>query len=104
MAGAGLAVMGLAAGLEFQAIILSIPAAMDFALKMMHRRPFKQRSIYGNATMRSDGTLEPANYPAVVHAFMKVSPIREKGLVLSVLAMQALYAALAILTTARFYL
>lgn len=104
MAGAGLAVMGLAAGLEFPAIILSIPAAMDFALKMMHRRPFKQRSIYGNTTVRSDGTLEPANYPAVVHAFMKVSPIGEKGLVVSVLAMQALYAVIAILITVRFYL
>jgi UDP-N-acetylglucosamine--dolichyl-phosphate N-acetylglucosaminephosphotransferase len=104
MAGAAVAVMGLAAGLEFQAIILSIPAAMDFALKAMHRRPFKQRHHYGNTTIRPDGTLEPAKYPALVHAFMKVSPISEKGLVVSVWAMQALYAVAAIIVTYRFYI
>jgi len=96
MAGAGLATMGLSTGLEFEAIVLSIPAAMDFALKMMHRNPFKQRRLFGNTRIRADGTLEPASYPALVHAFMKVSPITEKGLVLSLLAMQALFATLAI--------
>ncbi len=104
MAGAALAAMGLAAGLEFQAIILSIPAAMDFALKMMHRNPFKQRHQYGNTSVREDGTLEPAPYPAVVHSFMKVSPISERGLVISVLAMMALYSTIAIAVTLVFYL
>ena len=104
IAGASLAVLGLAAGLELQAIILSIPAAMDFSLKMMHRRPFKQRHLYGNTSIRPDGTLEPANYPAVVHAFMKVSPVTERGLVASVLSMQALYALAAIAATLVFYL
>jgi UDP-N-acetylglucosamine--dolichyl-phosphate N-acetylglucosaminephosphotransferase len=96
MAGAALAALGLASGLEFEAIVLSIPAAMDFALKMMHRHPFKQRHIFGNARIRADGTLEPAGYPAVVHAFMRVSPITEEGLVVSLMAMQAVFAALAI--------
>ena len=96
MAGAALAALGLASGLEFEAIVLSIPAAMDFALKMMHRHPFKQRHKFGNTTVRADGTLEPARYPAVVHAFMKVSPITEKELVVSLLAMQAVFASLAI--------
>jgi UDP-N-acetylglucosamine--dolichyl-phosphate N-acetylglucosaminephosphotransferase len=96
MAGAALAVMGLAAGLEFEAIILSIPAAMDFSLKMINRKPFKQRHLLGNTHIRPDGTLEPAPYPAMVHAFMKVSPIEEKGLVLSVLAMEAMFAVVAI--------
>jgi len=95
MAGAALAALGLASGLEFEAIILSIPAAMDFALKMSHRHPFKQRHIFGNTKVRADGTLEPATYPAVVHAFMKVSPISERDLVVSLLAMQAMFAALA---------
>jgi UDP-N-acetylglucosamine--dolichyl-phosphate N-acetylglucosaminephosphotransferase len=102
MAGASLAAMGLAAGLEFEAIILSIPAAMDFALKMMHRRPFKQRLLLGNTEVRADGTLDPAPYPAIVHAFMKVSPIRERDLVVSVLAMQALFAAVAAATVLVF--
>lgn len=96
MAGAALAALGLASGLEFEAIVLSIPAAMDFALKMMHRHPFKQRHMFGNTKVRADGTLEPAGYPAVVHAFMKVSPITEKELVVSLLAMQAVFASLAI--------
>ena len=93
MAGAALAAMGLAAGLEFEAIVLSVPAAMDFALKMMSNRPFKQRHVLGNTKVRADGTLDPAPYPALVHAFMKVSPITEKGVVLSVLLTEALFAA-----------
>jgi len=92
VAGAALAAMGLAAGLEFEAIVLSIPAAIDFALKMMDRNPFKQRHLLGNTTVRPDGTLEPAPYPALVHAFMKVSPIRERDLVLCILSVQALFA------------
>jgi UDP-N-acetylglucosamine--dolichyl-phosphate N-acetylglucosaminephosphotransferase len=96
MAGASLAAMGLAAGLEFEAVILSIPAAMDFALKMISRKPFKQRHLFGNTRVNADGTLAPPPYPAVVHSFMKVSPIKERDLVVSVLAMQALFAAVAI--------
>lgn len=96
MAGAALAAMGLAAGLEFEAIILSIPAAMDFTLKVINRNPFRQRHIFGNTVARPDGSLEPAPYPAVAHAFMKVSPISERGLVISVLAMQAVFASIAV--------
>jgi len=95
MAGAALAAMGLAAGLEFEAVVLSIPAAMDFALKMIYRRPFKQRHVLGNTKVRPDGTLEPAPYPAVAHAFLRVSPLKERDLVVSMLSMQALFAAVA---------
>ena len=102
MAGAALAAMGLASGLEFEAIVLSVPAAMDFGLKMMHRRPFKQRHVLGNTSVRPDGTLDPAPYPALVHAFMKVSPIREKQLVISVLATEALFAVAAIVIAGLF--
>ena len=102
MSGAALAAMGLASGLEFEAIVLSVPAAMDFALKMMHRRPFKQRHVLGNTSVRPDGTLDPAPYPALVHAFMKVSPIRERELVVSVLATEALFAVVAIVIGVAF--
>ncbi|MDA4126963.1 MAG: UDP-N-acetylglucosamine--dolichyl-phosphate N-acetylglucosaminephosphotransferase [Thaumarchaeota archaeon] len=102
LAGAGLAAIGLASGLEFEAVVLSIPAAMDFALKVINRRPFKQRHLFGNTKVRPDGTLDPAPYPALVHAFMKVSPIKERDLVLSVLAMQGLFAAAAIIITLIF--
>ena len=103
VAGSALAAMGLSAGLEFQAIVLSVPAAMDFTLKMMDRHPFKQRSIFGNTTVRPDGVLLPPDYPAMVHAFMKVSPVDERGLVYSVLVMQALYAGIALAVTLLFY-
>jgi len=102
MAGAALAAMGLASGLEFEAIVLSVPAAMDFGLKMMYRRPFKQRHVLGNTKVREDGTLDPAPYPALVHAFMKVSPIGEKGLVLSVLATEVLFAVAAVAVAVAF--
>jgi UDP-N-acetylglucosamine--dolichyl-phosphate N-acetylglucosaminephosphotransferase len=102
MAGAAVAAIGLASGLEFEAVVLSIPAAMDFALKMVNRNPFKQRRIFGHTRVRPDGTLDPAPYPALVHAFMKVSPIKERDLVLSVLAMQALFALVAIAITSVF--
>jgi len=102
VAGAALAAIGLASRLEFEAIVLSIPAAMDFALKMNHRRPFKQRHFVGNTKVNPDGTLDPAPYPALVHAFMRVSPIKERDLVLSVLAMQALFALSATIILLRF--
>jgi UDP-N-acetylglucosamine--dolichyl-phosphate N-acetylglucosaminephosphotransferase len=102
IAGAALAAIGLASGLEFEAVVLSIPAGMDFALKMTHRKPFKQRHLLGNTKVRPDGTLDPAPYPALVHAFMKVSPIKERALVISVLAMQALFALSAIVITLSF--
>lgn len=102
IAGAALAAIGLAAKLEFEAIVLSIPAAMDFALKAMYRKPFKQRHLLGNTKVRADGTLDPAPYPALVHAFMRVSPIKERDLVLSVLAMEALFALAAVVISASF--
>lgn len=102
MAGAAVAAIGLAARLEFAAIIVSIPAAIDFALKAMARNPFSQRHLFGNTTVETNGTLKPPGYPALVHAFMTVSPTKEKGLVLSVLAMQALYALVALVVTLRF--
>ena len=98
-AGAAVAVIGLLSRLEFVAVILSIPAAMDFTLKALRRRPFGGRKIHGDAVVEQDGTLKPAEYPTLVHAFMKVSPIKERGLVLSILAMQALFALVAITAT-----
>ncbi|MDA4123948.1 MAG: hypothetical protein OK438_00665 [Thaumarchaeota archaeon] len=96
MAGAAVAVIGILARVEFEAIVLSIPAAMDFALKAMQKKPFGGRKIHGNTSVDADGTLTPPGYPALAHAFMKVSPIKERGLVLSLLSMQALFALTAI--------
>ena len=99
MAGAGIAVVALLGSLEFAAIIVSIPAGIDFTLKMLAKRPFAGRYSFGNTTLDENGNLKPPSYPALVHAFMRAGPITERGLVVSVLGMQALYAALAIVVT-----
>lgn len=99
MFGAGVAAIGLIAHLEIAAIVLFMPAALDFALKMASKSPFGQRRVYGNTQVNKDGTLAPANYPALVHAFMRVAPTTERTLVLSVLAMEGLYACLAVAVT-----
>jgi len=101
-AGAAVVVLALLSKLEFVAVILSIPAAMDFTLKALRRRPFGGRKIHGDAVVEPDGTLKPAEYPTLVHAFMKVSPIKERGLVLSILSMQALFALVAVVVAVRF--
>jgi len=75
---------------------------MDFTLKALRRRPFGGRKIHGDAVVEPDGTLKPAEYPTLVHAFMKVSPIKERGLVLSILSMQALFALVAVVVAVRF--
>jgi UDP-N-acetylglucosamine--dolichyl-phosphate N-acetylglucosaminephosphotransferase len=99
MSGAVVAAIGLVGGLEFAAIVVTMPAAIDFTLKMLHRRPFAQREIFGNTTVGSDGRLIPPSYPALAHAFMNVSPMSERSLVKSILIMEMAYALLAILVT-----
>jgi UDP-N-acetylglucosamine--dolichyl-phosphate N-acetylglucosaminephosphotransferase len=99
MAGAGIAAIALLAGLEFAAIIVSIPAGIDFTLKMVAKKPFGGRFSFGNTTVDEHGYLKPPSYPALVHAFMRAGPITERGLVRSVLGMQTVYAALAIAVT-----
>jgi UDP-N-acetylglucosamine--dolichyl-phosphate N-acetylglucosaminephosphotransferase len=95
LAGAGIAVIGLMSRLEFAAIVVSMPAAMDFTLKMFSKRPFAQRIEYGNSQVDSKGHLVPATYPALAHAFMRITPTTEKGLVKSLLSMELVYALLA---------
>ncbi|MFQ6135489.1 MAG: hypothetical protein ACE5KU_06740, partial [Nitrososphaerales archaeon] len=97
--GASIAVIGIVAELEFAAIMVSMPAAFDFTLKMLHRRPFAQRRDYGDTRVTAEGTLEPAPYPALSHAFLKVSNLSERRLVAIILAMESLYAIIAILLT-----
>ncbi|MGA2665105.1 MAG: UDP-N-acetylglucosamine--dolichyl-phosphate N-acetylglucosaminephosphotransferase [Nitrososphaerales archaeon] len=99
LAGAGLAAVALLGGLEFAAIIVGIPAGIDFTLKMISKTPFGGRRSYGNTTVDEAGRLNPPSYPALVHAFMRASPTTESGLVVSVLSMQGVYAALAVAVT-----
>ncbi len=100
--GASIAVIGIMAHLEFAAIIVSLPAAFDFTLKMLHRRPFDQRRDYGDTVVTAEGTLKPAPYPALSHVFLSVSNLSERGLVTVILAMEILYAGLAVFLTLTF--
>lgn len=101
-AGAAIAVIGLMGGLEFAAVVVSIPAALDFALKMLSRSPFSQRGKFGDSSVDADGHLIPSSYPALTHAMMRASPITERGLVSSIVLMEACYCALAAALTLLF--
>jgi UDP-N-acetylglucosamine--dolichyl-phosphate N-acetylglucosaminephosphotransferase len=96
MSGAAIAAIGIVAKLEFVAIAVTAPAAIDFTLKLISRRPFGQRVEYGNSTVSVDGFLRPAPYPSLSHAFMKVSALSEKQLVKALLSMEVLYSTIAL--------
>jgi len=100
--GAAIAAIGIMSGLEFAAIMVSMPAAFDFALKMLDRRPFAQRGVYGDTKVTAEGVLEPPPYPALSHTFLEVSSLDERGLVAAILAMEAVYAILAAILTLLF--
>lgn len=99
MAGAAIATIGLISGLVFAAVVVSIPAALDFTLKMISKNPFSARTIHGNTTITTDGILKPPNYAALSHSFMRVTSMTERGLVKSILLMEGVYAVLAVLLT-----
>ena len=99
MSGAGIATLGLIGGLEFSAIMVSMPAALDFTLKTLSKRPFSHRGRFGDSRIKLDGKLEPPSYPALAHAFLKLVPLAERDLVLSLLLMEFVYAALAVVLT-----
>ena len=97
--GAGIATVGIVGGLEFAAIAVSFPAAIDFTLKMIARHPFSQRGSFGDTVSGSDGVLVPPRYPALAHVFLRVAPLGERGLVGSLLSLQLVYCLLAIALT-----
>jgi UDP-N-acetylglucosamine--dolichyl-phosphate N-acetylglucosaminephosphotransferase len=99
MAGAAIATIALISGLVFAAVVVSIPAEIDFSLKMLSKNPFAARAVHGDTVVTSDGTLRPPNYPALSHVFMRVAPMSERSLVTSILAMEGVYAVLAVLIT-----
>ena len=99
MAGAAIAVIGFASGFVFAAIVVSLPAAFDFTMKMLTKNPFSARKIHGDTIVTSTGLLKPPNYPALTHAFMMIAPMSERDIVSSMLFMEAVYAVLAIAIT-----
>lgn len=99
MAGAAIATIGLVSGLVFAAVVVTLPAAFDFTLKMLKKNPFSARKIFGDTTVTVEGILVAPAYPALSHAFMSLAPQSERSLVLSMLAMESVYGLLAIAIT-----
>lgn len=97
LSGAAIAAISITAGTEAAGIIILAPAGIDFTLKMISRRPFGHRTIYGDTEVTSNGKLVPPPYPALCHAFMTVTPLDEKGLVIALLFTEAMYCAIAVL-------
>ena len=99
MAGAAIATIGLACNLVFAAVVVSIPAALDFTLKMASKNPFSARTIHGDTVVDEAGILRPPNYASLSHVFMRMTSMTEKSLVKSILFMEAIYGILAVIIT-----
>ena len=63
MFGAGIAAIGLIAHLEIAAVVLFMPAALDFALKLTSKNPFGQRKAYGNTQSNAGRHSRPRRLP-----------------------------------------
>lgn len=99
LTGAVLACVSLVGHVEFAAMSMVVPAAVDFALKMISRKPFSHRGIYGDSVPLGDGTIVPPEYPSLPHAFLKVSRMNEKQLVITLLLLEALFALIGVSLT-----
>jgi len=97
VSGAAVATISIMNRTEFIGIIMLLPAAIDFMLKAFNKKPFAQRSVYGDTKLRNDGTLEPAPYAALAHTLMRITPLNEKELVTSILIIQVIHSVIALM-------
>lgn len=102
VSGAAIAAISITGGVEAAGILLMVPSAIDFALKMLAKSPFSGRKKFGDTAVAEDGTLISPGYATLAHAFMNVTRLKEKDLVLALLVMQALYSSLAVFLTLFF--
>ncbi|MEM3627060.1 MAG: hypothetical protein QXZ25_03430 [Candidatus Bathyarchaeia archaeon] len=100
VSGAAIAAISIFSGVEFAGICMIAPCAMDFTLKMLSMQPFSQRRLFGDTKIGENQVLIPPVYPALAHAFMRVSRLKEQELVLWLLLMQSIYAFIGVLLTA----
>jgi len=99
LSGAAIAAISISGGVEVAGIVMMVPSAVDFTLKMLARSPFSGRKKFGDTVVAEDGTLISPGYAALAHAFMNVARLKERDLVLSLLLMQALYSSLGVFLT-----
>lgn len=94
--GAAIAAISILGGVEGAGLFTIVPCAIDFTLKMISKRPFSQRSLFGNTRISHEKKLIASSYRALPHAFMRAARLGEKELVSWILIMQVLYSALAV--------
>ncbi|MEM3641588.1 MAG: hypothetical protein QXH37_06690 [Candidatus Bathyarchaeia archaeon] len=99
MSGAAIATISILGEVEFAGICTIVPCAIDFALKMISRQPFSQRRLFGNTQVVDGDFLAPPSYPALPHAFLRVTSLRERELVLCLLSMQLIYSFIGVFIT-----
>jgi len=102
ISGAAIATISISGGVEAAGLLMMVPSAIDFTLKMLVKSPFSGRKKFGDTTVGEDGTLISPGYAALVHAFMNVARFNERDLVLSLLFMQVLYCSLGVFVTLFF--
>ena len=99
MSGAAISSICILGHFEVAGIIMMIPPAIDFTLKMISHNPFSHRKVHGDTSVEADGSLVPPHYPALPHAFMRATKFKERDLVLALLFMQSFYSILGIVLT-----
>jgi len=99
VSGAAIASISISGGVEAAGIVMIVPSAIDFTLKMLARSPFSHRKKFGDTAIAENGALVSPGYAALAHAFMNVARLKEKDLVLALLLMQAMYSSLGVFLT-----
>lgn len=96
--GATIASVAIIGKMEFALMVLTVPYAIEFTLKLVAPVPFAQRYMYGDAKLQNNGTLKPPpHYRSLIHAFLLVEPLSEKQLVKRILSLEVIYALIAVL-------
>ena len=103
MIGAVIASAAIIGKIEVPCMIVLIPHAMDFTLKLLNRRPFSQRQIYGNTAIHQNGILYPPPYPALLHMPLRLTQLTEKQLVKNVICLEVAFAVIAIIIAILIY-
>jgi UDP-N-acetylglucosamine--dolichyl-phosphate N-acetylglucosaminephosphotransferase len=99
VSGAAVATISVFGGVEFAGIFMIAPCAIDFALKMISRRPFSQRRLLGNTRITDSNVLIAPPYPALPHAFLRIARLKERELVSWLLFMQGVYSVISVFIT-----
>jgi UDP-N-acetylglucosamine--dolichyl-phosphate N-acetylglucosaminephosphotransferase len=87
--------------IEIIGVCVLLPHIIDFLMKLLgvigKSKPFGQRALYGDTTVCPNGVLHPPPYKALSHLLMKIRPMTEKRLVMSLIMCEVFFGVIAIL-------